>query len=316
MNIIIENRASTILYNTILSNNLNKGIFLLPANICPIVPATLFKAKTKFLFYDICLKNLLPNINEIFPIINKGKNITAILYNHTFGIENNPEDKFEEIKSINKDIFIINDSCLLKPKLKIENTYADITLFSTGYSKFVDLGFGGYAFLKKQYLYNNNENQYEEKDHDKLVSDFKKALSSNTKFVYKDSNWLDTNKINLKKEEYFTIIKKRITEVEKNKESINKIYTELINPKFQLDNIFNNWRFNIKVNNKELVLSKIFENNLFASSHYQSLVGIFGKGNGNNAKTIHSKIINLFNDFRFDEEKAKLVSKIINKYAK
>jgi len=315
MKTIIENRASTILYNTILSNNLNKGLILLPANICPIVPATLHKTETKFKFYDINANDLLPDTNELKSILRNETGISAILYNHSFGIENNPEIIFKEIKFIKKDIFIINDCCLLKPKLNLSETNADLTLFSTGYSKYVDFGKGGFAFLNNRLNYNHFYSSFDKNNHEILVHDFNTALSSKKQFIYSDSNWLDTEKTELVESIYFKNIEKKIKKVDKHKSLINNIYTSTINKKFQLEEKYNNWRYNIIVNNKDFVLKKIFENNLFASSHYQSLVGIFGDGTGTNAEHLHSKVINLFNDFRFNEEKAIQISKIINKHA-
>ncbi|NOZ33902.1 MAG: DegT/DnrJ/EryC1/StrS aminotransferase family protein [Chlorobi bacterium] len=315
MQLIIENRASAILFNTVISNKLNKGKIMLPANICPIVPAVLFKAKAKFEFYDIKLTNYLPDENELYKIINSSENISAVLYNHTYGVEKNVETIFENIKEINKNIFIINDCCLKKPITEISVTEADITLYSTGYSKYTDLGFGGFAFLKKNVKYENSELKYSEKDHKNLVNGFNEVLKAKMKYEYTDTEWLNAEKTTLKKEKYFNDIKNELKNAEIHKTILNNIYKDNIKKEFHLGDEYNNWRFNISVNNKAYVLKKIFENGLFASSHYSSLVGTFGKGNGKNAELLHSKVINLFNDFRFNEEKAGLVSEIINKYA-
>lgn len=315
MNIITENRASAILYNTILSNNLQTGRILLPANICPIVPATLFKAGAEFEFYDIDPESFLPDTETLISKVNNTKKISAVLYNHTLGIENSPENKFKVLKSINNEIFIINDCCLTKPKTLLQNTYADLTFFSTGYSKYVDLGFGGYGFLKKKYKYCHAKLSFDENCHEKLVQNFKTALDSKSRFKYIDSDWLDLNNPEFSTEEYFDQINHEIIKIDKHKSELNTLYLNQIDKKYHLGEEYNNWRFNILLSNKDFVLSKVFEAGLFASSHYQSLVGIFGSGLGKNAEFLHSKVINLFNDFRFNSEKALLISDIINKYA-
>jgi len=315
MKIITENRASVILYNTVVSNNLQDGKILLPANICPIVPETLFKAKAKLEFYDINHENFLPDAEILISAINNTDKISAILYNHTLGFEDNPENLFKKLKSINNEIFIINDCCLTKPKTLLQDTFADLTLFSTGYSKYVDLGFGGYGFLKKKHIYRRAKFPFDLNSYKKLVQNFKVALNSKIKYKYTDSNWLDLNKPKFSTKEYFDKINSRIIKIEKHKSELNSLYLKQINKKYHLGEEYNNWRFNILVSNKDFVLKKIFEAGLFASSHYQSLVGIFGTGEGKNAELLHSQIINLFNDFRFNTKKALLISDIINKYA-
>lgn len=50
--LILENRATVILYN-FLRSNIRSGKFLLPANVCPIVPTTFLKAGLSFDFIDI-----------------------------------------------------------------------------------------------------------------------------------------------------------------------------------------------------------------------------------------------------------------------
>lgn len=316
MKTIIENRASFILYNIIVSNELDKGLILLPSNICPIVPATLMKSNSNFVFFDINSTSFLPDENTLIEIISNKKNISAILYNHTFGIQDNPEQIFEQIKSINNNIFIIDDSCLSKPFIKPKQTYADVTLLSTGYSKYVDLSYGGFAFIKDTVKYECNILPFEEKYHDELVDNFNEALTTNSKFIYKNTNWLNSTASKINKEDYFNKIDSKLLIVEEHKTKLNNIYINSIDKKFHLGEKYNTWRFNILVSNKQYVLNKIFENKLFASSHYQSLVGIFGSGEGENSEKLHSKIINLFNDFRFTEEKAFLISEIVNKYAK
>ena len=50
--IVFETRASAILYNLLLSLE-DPRPFLLPANVCPIVPLTFRKAGRPFCFVDI-----------------------------------------------------------------------------------------------------------------------------------------------------------------------------------------------------------------------------------------------------------------------
>ena len=65
------------------------------------------------------------------------------------------------------------------------------------------------------------------------------------------------------------------------------------------------------------ILKEIFRAGLFASSHYKDIGSMYShdfKGAKSNAQKFHSSVINLFNDFRFSDENAHKVSKLINNY--
>jgi dTDP-4-amino-4,6-dideoxygalactose transaminase len=316
MKIITENRASIILYNIILSNDIGKGITLLPANICPIVPATMLKADAKFDFIDINNEDFSIDTNAILKRIQNEKNISSILVSDTYGVELEREIFFTKVKAINDKIFIIYDRCLNIPYLKPIETIADMILHSTGYSKYVDLSYGGYAFVQNNVKYYKEDLKYNEACHNKLIEEFNEALKNKNKFYYSDTDWLGNCLLNVNTRAYFDEIKLKLKEVKFYKEKINKIYQKNIDEQFHIGEQYNNWRFNILVNNKDEVLKQIFKDKLFASSHYQSLVGVFNDGVAKNANFLHSKVINLFNDFRFTEEKAYLVSEIVNRYAR
>jgi hypothetical protein len=79
----------------------------------------------------------------------------------------------------------------------------------------------------------------------------------------------------------------------------------------QLPSRYQTWRFNIRVKNKQQVLSAIFDAGLFASSHYASLAGIMADGSAPHAEALADEIINLFNDEHFDEGKARQTCDVI-----
>ena len=73
MNVLFESRASIILYN-FLSMMVKKKPFLLPSNICPIVPAVYLKLKIPFEVVDISLDTLEMDKKIILKKINKAPN--------------------------------------------------------------------------------------------------------------------------------------------------------------------------------------------------------------------------------------------------
>ena len=278
--ILFENRASTILYNVLIKLD-NRNKFLLPLNICPIVPETFMKANIEFEFIDINLDTLCMDEALLLNNIKNDNKIGGVLFVKTFGVELNTEKLFEEIKNINEDIFIIDDRCpcIQEFDYNIEESYADMVLFSSGYSKYVDIGYGGYSFVKQKY----------------------------------EDKFLDKSKTN-QFYEYKNQLINTIPKMKKHKEQLNNIYFKGIDTKYHLGKKFNNWRFSIVVNNKEEILDKIFKiDGLFASSHYpQSKYATKYINKETNSKIVHDKIINLFNDFRFDIKKAQQVISIIN----
>ncbi len=313
---IVENRASAILYNFILSNNLEGKKFLIPANICPIVPTTLLKCKVKYEFIDISLNNYLIDKNAVKNKLRK-ENIAAIIFVRTYGYLSDENDFFKEMKSISPETLIIDDRCLSIPNVEEkENSEVDLILYSTGYSKYIDFGYGAYAFIKKTLNYNLINTDFDKKDLDELVEKFKKNLETKTKFNYIDNNWLNNTKVFFNEKEYFLKIKKELKKVREHKKKLNNIYKSNLPEKIQFHDNYNNWRFNILANNKDTILNNIFKNNLFASSHYQPLVNMWGQGKSDNSEQLFSKVINLFNDFRFTEEKALKICEIINKSIK
>lgn len=280
--ILFEDRASTVLYE-ILTNLTQVKKFLLPLNICPIVPDTFKKANIEFEFIDINLETLCMDEKLVLEKIKNDKEIGGVLFVKTFGIELNCEEFFKEIKFIDKSIFIINDMCpsIQEFDYDINNSYSDLTLFSSGYSKYIDIGYGGYGFIKD----------------DSFINIFKDKSNSSEFLEYKNK------------------ILTQIPIMQKHKEELNSIYTSNLPKEIHLGEKFNDWRFSILVKNKEKILEEIFKiDGLFASSHYPQIDYDYVKNpvKNSNAKKIHDNIINLFNDFRFNTEKAYQVVDIIN----
>jgi|SaaInlStandDraft_4_1057021.scaffolds.fasta_scaffold08176_2 dTDP-4-amino-4,6-dideoxygalactose transaminase len=282
--ILFRDRASTVLYDVLMT--LNKSIkFLLPLNICPIVPDTFIKAKIEFEFVDIDIDTLCMDEGLALEAIKNDSSIGGILFVKTFGIEIDSEVFYKKIKQINRDIFIIDDQCLSMQNFDfdIDSSFASLTLFSTGYSKYVDIGYGGFGFLKD--------------------SHFKGFFQDNGN----SKSFLN----------YQVDVKEKIPLMQKHKAKLNTIYQKGIPSNLHLGKAFENWRFSILIDNKDNLLKAIFqEEDLFASSHYAPIDHKYTDNpiQDSNAHKISSKIVNLFNDFRFTEEKAMNVVRVIDNF--
>lgn len=265
MNQVFAYRANKILYNFIRSNNIN-GTVLLPSNICKDVVEVLEYTGLSLKFLDISVNTLCIDKNIIIENINSA---SLLLFVHTYGIENDFNDLFAELRNINPSLIIVDDKCLCVPDLDLKKSSADLVLYSTGEKKQVDLGKGGIGYVSQNFNYEKIE-----------IKD---------SFCLTNELWdFDKELFETKKQEIF-----------KHKEKLNQIYRELLPTNIQFPNEYQNWRFNIFVEKKELVLSSLFENNLFASSHYKSYVDTC-----TNTVQLHKNVINLFNDYYYTEEQA------------
>lgn len=312
--IVFENRASYILYNIIMQTDKGKKI-IVPANVCPIVIATLLKAKKSIELVDINEENYHINTSKVIEMVsNSVEDYDSILFVRSYGADLEFNSFFNELKSINNELLIIDDKCLAIPELEPDfKKNVDATIFSTGYVKYIELGFGGYVFIRNDYPYSRISLSFEDTEHKQLTDHFREVINGKKDFKYKDTNWLDGNfpKISLK--EYKQKIVEQIEKVHLHKQKINKIYSENLSPEIMMGDDYNNWRFNLLVENKEVLLEKIFENDLFASSHYFPMNRFLKKNGFAVSEHVYSRVLNLFNDFRYDEDMAYKTAKIIQK---
>jgi len=313
MKTILAPRASTILHNLLASQNQRKP-WLLPANICPIVPITFMKARVPFEFVDISPESLHMDLGQAEARIKK-QDVGGLLYAHTYGEESTPDDFFARAKSLNLEMTIVDDRCLCIPSFDA-NSSADLTLFSTGYAKIVELEFGGYAFLREDVEYQPASLPFHLQSLEALEEKYKSAVQSRSRFDYRDSDWLLTDLDLPAWDEYRQRIETKLGLSLAQRKMLNAIYSLQLSKEIQLPEKYQTWRFNIRVKNKKRVMDEIFANGLFASSHYASLAGIMTDGNAPVAESLADDAINLFNDHHFTVEMAERVCEIIVKMAK
>ena len=310
-------RTSVILYN-FLARVPKKKTFLLPANVCPIVPAVYMKAGVPFEFIDIDLETLEIGAENILSKLKENPEIYGGIHSvNTYGVNSNNGNLFQKIKNLNSNYIIIDDRCLQKPEFNCYAMNSDLILYSTGYSKYVDIDWGGYGFLSQNILfYKNHSLKYEPSNLDDLTASFYESIKNQTPLEYKDTEWLGNTNF----DKSFSIFKKeimnRMPKVEKLKNEINNIYRNEIPNEAQFAEPFQYWRFNILVNQKEILFKKIFSSGLFASSHYYPVNIMFNQPSSPNAEKLYDHVINLFNDFRFSPKKAVKISKIVKTHVK
>ena len=310
MQIVQAPRASAILYN-LLKSQPNPRPWLLPANICPIVPITFFKAEVSFEFVDISAEALHMDLEQATERLKRG-GYGGLLYAHTYGELSTPEDFFQQVKALYPDLLLIDDRCLCTPDLDPwQEMSADVALYSTGYAKMVDLNFGGYAFSKEGTPYQLEHLPFNPEAHEKIESGYKQAIQNCETYTYVDNAWLQTDADLPAWYDYRQQIESGLETSLKHRAVLNNYYVDYLPVEIQLPQEYQNWRFNIRVKNKSKVLEAIFAEDLFASSHYTSLAGIMAQGQCPQAEKLAGEIINLFNDHHFTAQQAERVCAVI-----
>lgn len=307
----IENRATVVLYR-FLKSNFKDGIFLLPANICPIVPLTFLKAGVGFIFVDIDHTHVM-NRSVCLELITK-KQVDGILFVHAYGKFFDNDSFYQKLKKIEPNLVIIDDKCLCIPNLSLEiKENIDLELFSTGYSKYIDLNYGGWGIVNDSYLYIEDTLPYNYEENEFQMKSIRNSLLLRKKFEYIKNDWLDTSPFD-SMEAYFEQIKSKLECIKQHKEEINSIYNELLPDQIKFDVGYDNWRYMIQIKNKNKLIEEVKDSKLFLGTNFPSVASIFNNKKMKIAEAYQQTNINLFNDFRINKYDAEKMCKIIRKY--
>lgn len=319
---LFANRACTILYNYLLSHSAKSGYWLLPLNSCPIVPITFLTAGVPFKFVDIESSTLCMDRNLVLNVIDD-RTCLGLLFIYSYGVDLPFDQFFKKIKNIREDITIIEDKCLCPPSFeeKDKSTYSDLCLYSTGYAKYVDIGFGGFALASTDVGYRKHPTHFDQSTSDGIVTEYKKCLK-NTELLNKPGvSWIDDRPLMMNKKEYIDTVQVEKKKAVNQKKLLNSVYKANIPSSIWLEvegAPVDAWRFNLLVPfSKEEFIERIEAEDLFVSSHYKPVDQIFNNeviGSGHVAYSVFNRIINLFNDKYFCETHAEIVSDIIKQF--
>ena len=149
--------------------------------------------------------------------------------------------------------------------------------------------------------------------YDKVIKKFNYSINHKKIFSSKTNNWLESSN-NIVTKKYFLSIKDYKKKVNVHKKKINNIYNQILPNEIKIDKKLNNWRYNILVPQRKILIKKIFKENLFASTHYYPSSKIFQNIKMKNSDYIGNNIVNLFNDLRFDGKMAKKTALIIKQH--
>ncbi len=312
MKTVLGPRASSILYDLLMTHG-SKRPFLLPANVCAIVPLTFLKAKAPFEFVDISPSTLHMDLGNVQRLLASRKGAYGgVLYVHTYGDPFTPNQFFGEIKHQNPDMLVVDDRCPCVPDLEPDaSVIADAVLYSTGYAKIVDQGFGGYAFLQEGVPWQHRSLPYQHQALEVLDGNYKRSIADRQPFQYADTDWLQTDVELPTWPDFSARLRSTLKLSLEHRSCLNTVYDALIPAEIRLPASYQLWRYNIRVKDNRGVLAAIFDAGLFASAHYASLTGVFGAGAGSNASELADHVINLFNDHHYTLDMAERTAQIV-----
>lgn len=317
--IITANRASSLLYSFLTSGD-NRP-YLIPANVCPVIPMTFRLANINFSFADIDGGSLCIDKQSCYEFVKKHNGYAGIVYVRTYGSLVNEESFFGDLKEEFPNSVIIDDRCLCLPSFEIDDTVADLVLYSTGYAKQVDLGGGGFCFVRNNRFTLDNKLLFVEDN----LNERCRALFEKGEVVKAEEHiyWLKVAPLSESDINYREQVINKINDRERHRASINEIYKTMLPKDIQLADNFLNWRFNIRVEHKlqERIIDSLFKNGLFASWHYKPVNRLFNEDRLKESEQLADTVINLFNDYHYTEimaeQTAELVVKVLieeNKY--
>lgn len=316
--IAFEARACSVLYNLLLSSGDHRP-FLLPANVCPVVPLTFRKAGRPFELVDVGGPDLAMDEARCLERISRDRGgIAGLLFVRTYGALGDAAPFFRAAKELAPDLLVIDDRCLCRPDPdgSCRTPGVDVTLWSTGYAKHVDVGFGGFAHLSEDVSYSRSESAFSAPACEALERDVKEAVARRVPFDGGGDDWLDLSPPEVAWPAYRSGLLAALPEIDGHKRRLNAIYTERLPPGICLPERFQEWRFNLLVPEPDELVARLFSAGLFASRHYASLGGVLGEGSFPEAERLHGQVVNLFNDRSFDEERARLAAEVVLEHLK
>lgn len=332
-------RGSSALYAILNSISVTKRKLLLPVNICEIVIPVIQLAGFSPIFYDVDSdtgNSGLENIKAKYT----GEE-AVLLAVHNFGVPLEIDLISEWAKE--KEIFVIEDVCNALgstwKNLPLGN-WGNAAIYSFGYSKIVELGFGGGLTVRESGLRQKVKELISSFD---LYSDLHKEadheFQSKLRILRKDSGnqkpeiyrplyedyakfliyRLDEQSVNLIKDalvDLDTILSSRHQKAMMYKNGISS--SKISHIQEVPGQIF--WRYNILVEpeRRDELLKLLIDNTIWASKWYPPVNKLFFEesesGSYPGAELFSKRVINLFVDERFSITEVKRTISLINQF--
>jgi hypothetical protein len=282
------------------------------------VPITFRKARRAFRLMDIDPLDLGLDRAACLDLLRQNpEDFAGVLYVRPYGALCDCSAFFNAIHAVRPNLLVIDDRCLCRPDPEGEgiDPEADVTLYSTGYGKPVDLGMGGFAHLANGVPYKAEMLRFDAGDLATLTRRYKIAIARQWPFVGGAEDWLDGGLPAIAWVEYRERMLEEDRRVEFHRRRLNAIYTEGLPQSLQLPSRFQQWRFQIRAPQPQRLLRRLRAAGLFASRHYAALGGgIFADERFPQAEALHRAVVNLFNDRYYNEAQAVATARIVREH--
>lgn len=273
-------RASTLLYRAVAARSDGRP-FIVPANSCPVVALAIEAAGASVVFADIDATTLGLDPDAALALVAAAPGrFGGVVFMHPYGRRTPLDAVYARLREAQPDLFLVDDRCLCRPSFDAPCPEADLTLVSTGYAKFVDLGGGGYGLVRE---------------------------------AWRDPGgtpaWLQGVVEVIAEHTWQARIDAALAGAERHKALVNAIYRATIPREASLEG-FDAWRFNVLVREPDRLVETLFAAGLFASRHY-ALHPAAASGSSPNAAALHERVVNLFNDRHFTAQQAERAATIV-----
>lgn len=326
-------RAATAIY-LILCNIQEKNIkVLVPANICYAAIYPIVYSGNIPVFCDVDSNTGNVSLKEVEKYANQ---VQVMIIPHMFG---NPICEMDKIAGICKkhNIILIED-CASAMGAKLDGNYCgtwgDYAIFSTGYSKTIDIGGGGIVIsdrrlesLKERYQKLPLKTVYD-KENEAFFSKIYRVIRNNKQQTLDRYIWRSLND-NLRSvfvhriDHMEQLIKKeivRLPDIIKDRKREWQYYHQFLRKSrfFEIYSYMDGgvpWRFNLLVQQeeKDRFVQYLLENKVPVSDWYPVVVTIFGEENVyENATLLENKIINF--PLLIGENKIREICGVVNDY--
>jgi DegT/DnrJ/EryC1/StrS aminotransferase family len=298
--VVRDRRAAAILYRALRSTP-RPGAVVLPANVCPIVARACTLAGRPFLLMDVDPATLALDPPAVAAVVRRRRNaIAAMVYVRPYGARTPAAAAdLAEIRAASPELLLIDDQCLSRPSPRGMTVVpaADLTLFSTGPRKYLDLGGGGFAFARERC----------ETPRDRLPPDLSDpSLPDAIDGARRPGRVLAPAR-------YPGSMASSLAQMDRHKASLNAIYGDQIPIEAQWPAAFQRWRFNVLVRRPELLERAVRQAGLFSSRHYVPLEGRT-VGSLTTCRWIAAHVVNLFNDRWYDRVRADRTAEIVRRH--
>ncbi len=273
----------------------------IPNSVCPHVPIAIFLSGNKPYYIDISMKTLGMDINDL---IQKSKDIDAVIAVHAYGSICNIVEIAEHCKIYNlpliEDLAVAEGATVNGQPV---GSFSDLAVVSFGTGKIIDVNHGGAIFTSNTYLaeeisgYVNELNPQREESkktieefgeyHTRLYNErYLKGTISSYSCTFKH-NAISTGKLMLCKfdDNYRPIIQRCLDGLSKiitcRRENYAKLEDLLASEESDLMSIYHPptgsvpWRFNILIENRNVLLRKILNKRIKVSSWFPSVDEFF-----------------------------------------